>query len=1106
MTSGCLSTGGLVARALRHHWRTHVGVVLGVLCATAVLVGALVVGDSVRSSLREQALQRVGRFDSVLACGDRFVTTALADRIEQALDGSVCTAAMQLPGIANRGDSTARTGIVDVFGVENSFFAMSTRGASRSVPPDGHALLNQRLAAQLGVTAGDEIVLRIEKPSLMPQEATMATVDDIAFAMRVTIDGIVTDDEFGRFGLRASQIPPFNVFVSLSWLQHQVELAERANLLLINSDVPAANTALHALWSLADAELELIETESHCELRSDRVFLDEAIVATAQQLAPDAVSVFTYFVNSIEVADRSTPYSMVCGVGSATNSTPPVATALQALAPADDKLVLNSWLAEDLNASVGDRARIRFYVMNGALQLEERQHEFRVARIVPLAGAAADPSLMPAFPGLAEASSCTDWEPGVPVELDQLDDRDQKYWDEHRGTPKAFLSLATAQTLWQNRFGTLTAMRAPTTTANRLRTELPRALSPAKIGISFQDLRGPAIAAGKPATDFGTLYLGLSFFLILAALLLTALLFVFGVEQRTTEVGTLLAVGFEPQQVRNLFLREALLLAVIGSLLGTAAGVGYAHGVLAGLDTLWRDTVGQTTLTASVQPMTLLLGATIAVAAAMLAIVWAVRGAVRKPAVELLAARGGLETTANDGTAKRRRSFISGLFATVAAAAAIAIVLRADPARATSAFFGGGALLLIAALFACRAVLARIGAKATRPISSLLALGMRTTSRRPGRSLATIALLASGTFLVLAIQANRLAPPQDPTERSSGTGGFALFGRSTLPVLRDLSTNEAREAYALDDASLADVDIVPLRIRPGDDASCLNLATAQNPQLLGVQAERLAERAAFRFTRTIDGLPDSGWNLLDREFGPNVVPAIGDGGSVAWALHKKVGDSLRYRDESGQEFDVRIVGTVADTILQGNLLIADHHLRERFPSASGYRMFLIDAPEQRVEAVTADLSDALADIGLELTPTAQRLAAFQSVQNTYLSIFQLLGGLGLLLGTAGLGVVVLRNALERRSELAVARAVGFSDSEVRRLVWHEHVLLLALGLGAGVAAAALAMMPALRDARSVALMPSIALTLGLALSGAFWVWLASRLATRGPLLERLRGE
>ena len=200
---------------------------------------------------------------------------------------------------------------------------------------------------------------------------------------------------------------------------------------------------------------------------------------------------------------------------------------LLALAPEAvglDQIVLNDWLARNLGAEVGDSIQLDYYVMGAELQLDERSHHLRVHSIVPLAGAAADPGLMPAFPGLAEAKSCRDWEPGIPVELERLTDADQAYWDQHRGTPKAFVRLQTGQELWSNRFGSLTAVRMASAVMPRLRAELPRVLEPAGLGLFFSDLRGRALAAGAPATDFGGLFLGLSMFLIIAALLLTAML------------------------------------------------------------------------------------------------------------------------------------------------------------------------------------------------------------------------------------------------------------------------------------------------------------------------------------------------------------------------------------------------------------------------------------------------------------------------------------------------------------------------------------------------------------------------------------------------------
>lgn len=1102
---------------MRYYWRTHLGVLLGIACAATVLVGALSVGDSVQRSLRDQSLRRIGKFTSVLAAGDRFVQADLGKRIANAIiteDGTPavrCMPAMQLPGVAASDDGATRTGIVDVFGIDDAFFAMSVHGQSRPAPAAGEAILNQRLAAQLGVAVGEEIVVRVEKPSLMPQEATMATVDEVSFALRVKVLDIVDEQEFGRFGLRTSQVPPFNLFVSLAWLQEELSLLGRANMLLTNAPAAQADRALRTKWTIADAELKLTARDlgTTVELTSTRVFLDQAVVTAVEEIAPNSVGVVTYFVNSLKTKTASTPYSMVSAIGpisaSATANKPAALAATQALVPAsarDDQIICNQWLADDLKLTVGDAIEMAYWVMNSQLQFEEQTHSLRVHSIVPLTGAAADPTLMPAFPGLAEAKSCSEWEPGIPVDLQKLEANDQNYWEEHQGTPKAFVTLATGRQLWRNRFGTLTAVRASANDGAQLVQLLPQRVDPKALNLFFQDIRGPALAAGVPATDFGALYLGLSFFLIIAALLLAAMLFAFGVEQRQREIGTLLAVGFEPRTVRWLFAREALLLATMGSAIGALAGAGYTHAVLAALDSLWRDTIGQTTLTAHIVPASVAFGAGCAILAALLAIAWAMRRAFQKPAVELLSAASGFELP------RARRRWLATTLALAALAGAVFLIVRAQPNRATSAFFGGGALLLISALFACRNLLTQLGKKTTAGLRSIAALGTRNCGRRPGRSLATIALLASGTFLVVAIQANRLAPPVDATQRSAGTGGFTLFGRATLPVLRDLDSVAGREAYGLDDNELDGVTIVPLRVRHGDDASCLNLATAQNPQLVGVEAGQFAKRACFRFTRheTTREPVSNPWLLLDQDFGANVVPAIGDGGSVAWALHKKLGDSLAYRDEAGNDFEVRIVGTVADSILQGNLVIADHHLQQRFPSASGYRMFLIDTPSERTEQVAADLSRALLDVGLELTPTSERLAAFQSVQNTYLLIFQLLGGLGLLLGTVGLGIVVLRNALERRGELAIARAVGFDHAAVRRLVFHEHGVLLVLGLAVGTVAAGLALLPALRAERAMPVLPILGFLAAIALSGVFWVWAASALATRGRMIDGLRGD
>src|SRR5215831_6610857 len=108
-------TGGtLAARSLRFHWRAHLGVLLGATLSTAILVGALAVGDSVRESLRGMALARIGNVQLALNSQNRFFRLDLADAISSELRAPVAPVIL-LRGTAGNGD--LRAGRVQVVGV-----------------------------------------------------------------------------------------------------------------------------------------------------------------------------------------------------------------------------------------------------------------------------------------------------------------------------------------------------------------------------------------------------------------------------------------------------------------------------------------------------------------------------------------------------------------------------------------------------------------------------------------------------------------------------------------------------------------------------------------------------------------------------------------------------------------------------------------------------------------------------------------------------------------------------------------------------------------------------------------------------------------------------
>ena len=286
------------------------------------------------------------------------------------------------------------------------------------------------------------------------------------------------------------------------------------------------------------------------------------------------------------------------------------------------------------------------------------------------------------------------------------------------------------------------------------------------------------------------------------------------------------------------------------------------------------------------------------------------------------------------------------------------------------------------------------------------------------------------------------------------------------------------------------------------------------------------------------GSPET-WEWLNEDFGSDAIPAIGDANSVKWILHLGLGDRLPITAEDGRSVDLQIVGLLDRSIFQSELLISEANFRKLFPSQAGYSFFLIEgkaegggrraesqSKSRRANSVTGDAEDAagsppsalrpplsslleqhLSDYGFDVTPVAERLAEYHAVENTYLATFQMLGGLGLMLGTLGLGAVLLRNVLERRGELALLLAVGFRPAALAWLVLAETGYLLVVGLAAGTISAAVAVTPRLIDHAAEVPWASLAgililvLVLGLMSSG------AAVLATlRTPLLPALRSE
>lgn len=1080
----------LIGRSLRHYLTAHLATALAVAVCSMVITGALLVGDSVRHSLRQRLALRLGRTTHAVTSGERLAQADLARRLSADL-GLPLAAVLQVPGMASAPDRNQRLNRIVVLGIDDAFAQLALE-ARFPVPGPGEVVLGIGTAARLQVAVGEVLVVRTEKLTAFPRETPLAAAAEGQAVLRLTVRALVDATQLADFSLRAENLPPNNVFVNRADLCRVLDLPDRANLFPVAGGSALTRErlaeALARQWTLPDLGLSVSALpEAATEVTSERLFMDPAVSRVAAQI-PGAATFLTYFANALQCGERVTPYSFVTGTDAAWLPSD----------LGDDGIAVTQWLADDLGCRVGDVLTLSAFAVGPLRLLEERQTTFRVRHILPLVAPFADRSLMPAIPGLADAERCAEWEPGIPIDLKRVRAQDEDYWKRWRGTPKAFVSLASARRLWANRFGDATAIRvtAPVAVVER---RLRETLHLDAAGILVRPVLAEGQQAAGQSVDFAQLFLGLSGFLIVAALLLTGLLFGLSLDRRRGQVGTLLALGFTPRQVQRLVLVEGLCVALPGVLAGVALGLLYNRVVVLALGRVWRASLGSLPVAPAVTTGSLVIGATAAFGCAALVLWWRVRGLTATAVGTLHGGTGSLTPT-------RRRGLVWGLLGLGLAGGGAILAGLGDPGPESGSaglFFGAGTLLLLGGLAAARAGLqgllrARFGG-----------LSLRNAARQPGRSLAVCGTLACAVFLVVAVGANRRRPPEGAGRRSSGTGGFAFYGETSLPLLADANTTAGRQALRLDEATLpAGVRLVNLTLSDGDDASCLNLNRSARPRLLGVDPAELASRGAFAAAQTMaPSAAGSPWELLNQDLGADVIPAIADQSVIVWGLGLRVGATLTIADSRGKPVRLQFVAGLANSVLQGQVLIAAARFRELFPDAGGVRVLLVEAPAGQEQRAAAWLQAGLADSGLELMPCRDRLAAFGAVENTYLAIFLALGGLGLVLGCVGLGALVTRHLLERRGELALLRAVGFSRAALVGHVILEHGALLVTGLACGALAGWVAVYPSVAGPGSRPDRLGVALWCVLILvSGMLWIVGAAVRASAGVLGAGLRDE
>jgi ABC-type lipoprotein release transport system permease subunit len=1187
-------------------------VVIGVAAATAVITGALLVGDSVRGSLRHLVLDRLGRVQYIVQSPRMFPATALKrlgessqfpDELEKPIGAILfprATAELLKGDVRSRASSIQLIACTPAFWELDRPRGLAADRASRDAwPQDRQVVLNQGLADELGARVGDVVTLYLPAAQAVPADSPLGKRDDLTQALpQLKVIGIVPNAGLGSFDLRSNQQAPRNVFVPIQVVQDALDRPDQINTILIANKEslpidPVSRPAttlrmqeqlLAALKpTLADIGLQLrrrtrrfpdpelgekaIDTQptpasgpitifDYYELTSQELLIPSAAVEAVQVIIPQPQSqpLLTGLANRVEKTSESRggpsdpsepPKAGPRVTYSTVASLPPQSPLWDTHRVPSGSVLINAWLAERLSIAPGDRLKIYYYLPETLDGKEvERDFEVQVAGIVPLTKPQSryrrarpalfaqaptiynDPHLTPEVPGVTDQESIDDWD--LPFSVGDVPLEDDTYYEEHRLTPRILMPLADGQRWFGSRFGQVSAIRFQPSVAGSL-AELEARLadglagSANKLGLAVIPLRAQQLKAASGTTPFDMLFVSLSFFVIVAGLVLVMLLFRLGIEQRASQWGLLLSLGWPERKVRQLLGREGLVLSGVGSCLGIVLGIAYAQLMMAGLRTWWVGAVSVPFLSFHWTWWSLFLGGLAGCISAWCAIAMAVRGLRRVTARDLLQGRMSPQTN------RVLRSMGIGSWLVLAliigALGVLATGWGLSGQSQAGAYLGGGMLLL------CGGVLATYRWLSDQHASGwvkkgLVSLAQCNASRNPLRSTLALGLMSLASFLVVAISLFRMRPDDE------GTGGYQWIGDSSQPIARNLADAVyRRQVLGPKEDRLQGLLIHPMRMRPGDDASCNNLYQSREPRVLGIPASLREDPGGRQFrwaaiARNV-GKQDSPWRGLrgqrssdspgnratpigSRE---NPIPVILDQNTAMWSLHKgaALGEVFSF-EMGGRTIHFQTSGLLQNTILQGSLMIAEEDFQELFPTINGYQFFLIRSAgidSKTADATAAEAAQILesgwADEGLDTRSAAEHLAQLLSVQNTYLSAFQSLGALGLLLGAVGLAVVLMRSAYERRGELALLRSVGFSQSRLQWLLMLENGFLLLLGIALGCICAAVAMGPALLDlggldVRGPATMVGLVLLLGLMAGG----WAAHR-ATRIPTMDALRG-
>ena len=1062
-----------------------------IVLLSAVITGSLLTGSSVKESLKRTASERLGNTGLLITSGIRYFDPALVERLKEN-SGIPCAGILELTGNSQRFSTQKVAFNTHIFGINNDFFIFQGNN-SVSIKP-GEAAINRKLADFLGITIGEDLIIHFQGLSDIPSDAPFAASGDEGRSIVMKVGLILSPEQNGNFSLSISQITPMNLFVNLNDLESDEGKPAKINRLLISKNMQLTAVKVSEMLKnnlkISDIGLKtrLIKKTAGFELKSDRIFIDETALSEIKRLIPASAPVITYLGNTFSKGSNSTPYSFVSALPSS----------LYPQISSGNTLIINKWMAEDLAAQKGDTINMSWYSPDSLNKLIEITGKFTVKRIEEIKGIWSDSLLMPDFPGIAGKESCSEWDAGVPVKMSRIRKKDEDYWNRYRGTPKAYMAYEEGKMLWGNNFGPATAVRFPfEMSAKEIERKLDGSVDPGKFGLYITDIHADAQKAASESIDFGTLLLSLGFFLILASFILLSFSASSYFDTKKKHVSTLFAMGFRKIWIIKLLYFESALIALAACVAGALGGYVVSFFITIALNTVWSGAVQTDTLGTYIKVLPLITGFISTFIFIMVFMFFKVSNYLTSL------------TSKEKASEKKPSVFMNRLLLLITGLVTISLIILSfifkDQQLVFS--FAGGALLLITLLLAW--IQLYIGRNQANFAGSARRDQLSRTyySDNPLNAITPVLFIAAGIFSIFITGANRIDVSGEKMKRADGTGGYLLWCENTIPVKENLNIESAKKNLGIDDPELREMSFVAMKRRQGNDASCLNLNHVSVPPVLGVDPSEFISKNSFSFSSRLKSENITNpWQYLKLPAVKNTFYGIADQTVLDWGLKLKTGDTLVFRSESGIPVKIIIAAGLKSSVFQGNLLIGLGNFSKYYPSVSGSAVMLVEGNSQLTDQIKNLLNDRFEKNGINIEKTTDRLASFNSVTNTYLSVFGVFGAFGMVIGIAGLGFVLIRNYNQRKSDFALMLATGFHLSKIRKMIISEQIQILSAGICSGVISAIVATLPSLRNNHNLPWQFLILMILAIAVTGLFALFVSVRSITKKSLVDNLKKE